>query len=328
MELSTSELAMVASNSFESILKKIRTSNLNFNMQLTPFSAVISLRKSFVKDKFRSTPFPHAVEEDQTEAVKSKLEKDLRTLEKEHEKTALEYAKAVDMVKHLEIELQKRNDTISTLEAACKTARESAVILNNMVNENRVKFESEKIAIFKEHKTEVKIWRKDLGEAIRKHKNLERKFKTLEDKQEDHFIHAVKLEPTAQKDLDKSQVSCSYCIEEHCTICSRPIENYIPDYFCGERINPACYECKKDDDLCDPFSSFPSSDIPPSLVAHWNFNPKNIGAGIGCICSLRGHYVSIPNPGDSYVSAEEVLLEFKAFLEEQRREYRESCKQS
>ena len=42
---------MLASQTFDSILQHIQTSNLNFQVQISPFSAVISLKKSLVKDK-------------------------------------------------------------------------------------------------------------------------------------------------------------------------------------------------------------------------------------------------------------------------------------
>ena len=48
----TEKLAMDASSTFETLLLNLRNSNLNFKLELSPFSAVISLKKSFIKDKF------------------------------------------------------------------------------------------------------------------------------------------------------------------------------------------------------------------------------------------------------------------------------------
>jgi hypothetical protein len=42
---------MVANRMFESVLNQVKASNLNFLVQQSPFSAVIHLKKSFVKDK-------------------------------------------------------------------------------------------------------------------------------------------------------------------------------------------------------------------------------------------------------------------------------------
>ena len=42
---------MVTTNAYEKILDQIMTSNLNFQIQMSPFSAVISLKKSLIKNK-------------------------------------------------------------------------------------------------------------------------------------------------------------------------------------------------------------------------------------------------------------------------------------
>ena len=43
--------AMHATEAFKQILDKIQSSNLNFQIQVSPFSAQISLKKSLVKDR-------------------------------------------------------------------------------------------------------------------------------------------------------------------------------------------------------------------------------------------------------------------------------------
>ena len=45
------DIAMLASDAFETLIDQIRNSNLNFHLQMSPFSAQISLRKSLVTDK-------------------------------------------------------------------------------------------------------------------------------------------------------------------------------------------------------------------------------------------------------------------------------------
>ena len=49
-------LAMAASESFEALINQVRLSNLNFRMEMTPFSARILLKKSLIKGK---TGYPH-----------------------------------------------------------------------------------------------------------------------------------------------------------------------------------------------------------------------------------------------------------------------------
>ena len=42
---------MIAENTFANIIQQVQSSNLNFQLQLSPFSAMISLKKTPVKDK-------------------------------------------------------------------------------------------------------------------------------------------------------------------------------------------------------------------------------------------------------------------------------------
>ena len=54
-----SDLNMFASKAFDDILNTIKNSNLNFHLQQSPFSAVISLKKSLICDKFGSPLLPN-----------------------------------------------------------------------------------------------------------------------------------------------------------------------------------------------------------------------------------------------------------------------------
>ena len=49
---------MLANATFDKILEQIQTSNLNFQLTLSPFSAAISLKKSFIKDKYGNILLP------------------------------------------------------------------------------------------------------------------------------------------------------------------------------------------------------------------------------------------------------------------------------
>ena len=48
---------MIAEHTFDSILQQVKNSNLNFQLQLSPFSANISLKKSPIKDQ-AGVPIP------------------------------------------------------------------------------------------------------------------------------------------------------------------------------------------------------------------------------------------------------------------------------
>ena len=53
-----SDMNMFASKTFDNILNSIKDSNLNFHLQLSPFSAIISLKKSLVCDKLGTPLLP------------------------------------------------------------------------------------------------------------------------------------------------------------------------------------------------------------------------------------------------------------------------------
>ena len=52
---------MSATRTFDDIIDHIQNSNLNFHLQMSPFSAVISLKRSLIKDKFGSFLLPSIV---------------------------------------------------------------------------------------------------------------------------------------------------------------------------------------------------------------------------------------------------------------------------
>ena len=58
IRISDLDSTMVAKRTFDDLLAQIQASNLNFHLQLSPFSASISLKKSFIKDKFGNTLLP------------------------------------------------------------------------------------------------------------------------------------------------------------------------------------------------------------------------------------------------------------------------------
>ena len=68
----------------------------------------------------------------------------------------------------------KTEDSLVKLECVNKSAKESALKLNKILNDTKVKFEHEKEFLRKEHNLEVKAWRKDLGHKRKITKNLKK----------------------------------------------------------------------------------------------------------------------------------------------------------
>ena len=252
-----------------------------------------------------------------------KLEVELGSVKQNYEKVIEELSLARGTNDKLRSDLQKCNSTICNLEVANKNATESAKILNKKSNETKKLHEEEKSVIFKEHRNEIKAWRKDLGKAVNNHLKLEKKLAALEAK--DSLILASDQDPYSKtSSLNKLEDSQG----EICTICSHFIPNYIPDNFMGEIINPACKQCKGSGEDGDIFASFPESGMSISLVTHWSPPPTFSTHNLGSLLSPRSHYVVIPNPGDTFVSPQEFLRELKQLWDEERKAMRSECSQS
>ena len=155
------------------------------------------------------------------------------------------------------------NETLSVklqdLERTIKTQKEISNKFNKELNEYKVKVQKEKKALIKEHRTEVKYWRKELGEEITLKLKLEEKL----DEKSHESIPCVTL-PTALSHLVSTPQlhhPPSLISDIICSICGNPIENYIPKYFLGEEINAACNNCKeKTNSLNDTIEDVTESD--------------------------------------------------------------------
>ena len=122
-------------------------------------------------------------------------------------------------------------------------------------------------------------------------------------------ISAATNSPISTSIKSKNQVFCS--------ICSWAIDDYIPEYFCGEKFNPACETCKARDSSWasdDSFSSFLSNSQPVSMASHWlilyerDIKPSPMPYFVA-------HYVGHPYDKKP-VSKEEYLALFQEFREQ------------
>ena len=67
--------AMAASAMFDSIINQVRSSNLNFQMQMTPFSATIVLKKTLIRDTSGFALIPATYKNHKEEMVEQKYKK-------------------------------------------------------------------------------------------------------------------------------------------------------------------------------------------------------------------------------------------------------------
>ena len=107
---------MLASNAFTSIINQIRMSNLNYQLQLSPFSAYISLKQSLIKERSGAPRLPPAPEtqvsrDTSLESVVAALvEKNLQ-LERKLEEVQAAYTDAVDKLQENNIKKEPEDKT-------------------------------------------------------------------------------------------------------------------------------------------------------------------------------------------------------------------------
>jgi len=78
------DMTMLAKATFNNILTEIQDSCLNYTMQLTPYSAAISLRKSFITDRNGEAVLPIKVQENMVNTEDIKCERDFQELENKY----------------------------------------------------------------------------------------------------------------------------------------------------------------------------------------------------------------------------------------------------
>ena len=126
---------MVAKRSFDSILEQVQASNLNFQLQVSPFSATISLKKTLIRDKFGNLLLPPSPILPNHEVF-------------EHQNNLLE----------LESENVSLKKEMQELQISKKSSQETIQILEQKI----AKVEASALKLFEERNTEVAVLKKSL----------------------------------------------------------------------------------------------------------------------------------------------------------------------
>ena len=105
--------------------------------------------------------------------------------------------------------------------------------------------------------------------------------------------------------------------ETFCSMCANKIVDYVPEYFLGERFNPACDNCRANDSCWQSEEKFYSMDsdptcislncMPPSMVSHCLPVQYKTFQNPSSFYSMVTHCAKLPNPGDRFISLEEAL---------------------
>ena len=177
--------------------------------------------------------------------------------------------------------------------------------------------ETEKNEIINDYGKEVKSWKKELENANKNHLNLKKKLEILT--VDRNSASHIDLDDSSPSNFAFSVSAPSNFIQPNlakCNICAADITDYLPEYFCGEAISPACNRCKKEANLedyemtPDPFESFLHAEMPFSMVSYWT--PANTSyyskQTFLNIPSFVPHYVLASNSGDSSISIDNLFM--------------------
>ena len=180
---------MLASHSFNAVLELVQTSCLNFQIQVSPFSAIISLKKSFIKDKcgnlvlppdrriqsenMKNEPVVDAPTENTTVKNEAKENAHIESLQLELNKLVIENKKYEEKVREQEEEICDLNKIV-------KVKNEVINKLNQQLKDYKIKNAADIKDIKKTQKAELKSVRKELGEERRQKVNLEKKIEMMQ----------------------------------------------------------------------------------------------------------------------------------------------------
>ena len=145
---------MAASEMFDIIISQILRSSLNFRLQVSPYSAVISLKKSLVKDQFETPILKSSFKNESgvypcSESSEAKfkiqtLEAELYSLKQTYGKVQSKLADSYETIDSLEKNIVDRDKTIKDLEISNKISKAAAEKLNARLVEQVNKYEKEK----------------------------------------------------------------------------------------------------------------------------------------------------------------------------------------
>ena len=325
-QMSDSDMKMAAEKIYNDLIDKITNSKLNFQMQLSPFSACISLKKSLQKDRagtYVAPSFLEKVDENDKLLVRIKnLEGELINTKEELRLAQQQLSvksendmifRDIFLIKAENDILKKENDDLS------ETLKSYGSVAPSNINQNVPNKLFDDI-----EDVSLNACAQNASNFIGVHKAPENLIK-----KKDETKVEVEFEAKCLKKNVKFTTDCKSSTHPHisqpvgldqalsssvCSICSRVISNHSPQYFHGYKLRPACNTCTKKDHLKDheppPFSAFLGCEMPSSLVAHW-LSPHKLSTSpsISSSVSLRSHCVKWPSSGERLYTPDDILQE-------------------
>ena len=143
---------MAATLKFDEILRTVQSSNLNFRVEMSPFSAIIHMKKSLVTNKIGTSLFPPPAlsillqqEKSQNIVLSQRidfLENKISALKSDYEKALFDQKVALEKVVKLETELKPdKSATTATVKTEPKNEN---MIMNAEMKEEIIQLKEEK----------------------------------------------------------------------------------------------------------------------------------------------------------------------------------------
>ena len=255
------------------------------------------MKKTLLKNKFGTPLKPKIFNSDHIPDAN-----EFNRLKGDYEDLLTKYASASEAIDMLNTELKARDITINNLLLSKNVAIKSAV---------------DKKEQFDEHQIEVKALKEDIELLSRQNLKLEENLNALSKTSVQKNISSSHLKSPQPTGANESSVCYLYSS-------SSVLE---PSYHCSEFHGAACVDCVPKSVLNRPHMNISASNIPSSLVAHWNPILPDPPYSISACATLRAHYVRLPNPGEIFYTAKDIVEEMKELLAKQER-HADNCKQS
>ena len=147
---------MLTENSFNTVISQVQRSCLNHYIELTPFSAFISIKKSLMKDKSGATILP-------SNSKHGKLESDFNQLKEANAELMSKLEASYHFIDSLNKVNEEQKRIISDLENKIELSQEAAMELKKVHNEMRTQFEEDKINIYKIHHLELQSLKSEIS---------------------------------------------------------------------------------------------------------------------------------------------------------------------
>ena len=304
--LTDSDVTMIATKNFNSILTKIQSSGLNYSLKVSPFWAFISLRKKLVKDISGRYVIPLQSETLEHCCDRLLLEEKVTSLQQQYEELLKAHEAANETIKLQRNMLKEQDDTIEELSVANDAFKNEAFL-------NKVRYQEEKNNILREHQQEVSTWNKDLGFLLNNQQCLEYKYQRLSLKPELPELSSSPIDMFSVGTRQLSQLEDDLCTEYFVEYDEEPIGHI-----------------HEEEDFKTVFSSFhtQASQIAPSFVSHWISPEESSFKSLSNLASLRSHYIRLPNPGNEFLSNEDIAIRLEKLLEDYMSKIQDSNKQS